>query len=878
MFAFEPDGGRIVFEALAAMALSGELVVLVIDGLEVPSDEFVELVLAAQDGLELEPEAGDETAGEDESEGEDEIADEPQGDGGDSGVELGQVLATFAAQGGIAYRERQLAQAEEEDPLQGFNLQTQEVSAPPGTPALEVADPVSFEGEPAEDQPREFFLSAATRPSTDSDLIVIQVELELPFQVVDSATASLARAASDSAGVWTIDLAALEAALKVPADTKTPDGLVTEWTFKFNKDTGKTTLTIDLNQNPAVGDPSLTFDPDKAGLVDRNFFSLGLPLTPPPNAGGDIQDGIVRSVSRNIRAPEIDLENLDHVPFENLGVALAFAPADSEREPVRDIQLLVERGATLNFEPPKPSGIVVNAKTVGRDQTFYTIEFDPPLAHDDAVALIDSFRLESARDGDKVNFEISTKGIRVAGGAEVFDIIVDDVVDGSEVLLDEEIIRGDEVVVGSLTGSTPLKLSLDQEQDSTSIKKAADGTGSIDTDHPFVQGGGDTDGSETVTEVKVTLEVAEGAPLPALAFEIPDTTAITVDARDGVPSGNAIAWTFSVAEGTRGDVVSDLMKSFVLARDNPPSFDTVSVTIETTTEETNADVTLADQGNGSVSEQTGGLELTSQGSENLANNRDIDSYSFIVQFDVDTPQPEGRLLVNGRPDGFFPGDSETPVVVSAKTAASKPDAVITEIVVSGLPTAADDWTVDPSPLAAAVAALDGQIVINPAGDTITITFQEDDRITDIEAQAAALDAALSPSIDMTPPANSDVDFPGVRVSVTAIDRVTKAADTRDRDAPLVVDAVVDGSELLQNAAVIGAGATIAGDPNAATALNLSLTLTQDSTSETGTTNPDPDQGATQGGGDADASEAGPTNDGSEAVTQIVVTLSVAEGE
>ena len=428
-------------------------------------------------------------------------------------------------------------------------------------------------------------------------------------------------------------------------------------------------------------------------------------------------------------------------------------------------------------------------------------------------------------------------GFTLTGGTDDITLVVDAIVDGTEVQQGGANIPTAAEIAN--TGvSTDLDLSITNLQDSTSLTGATN----PDPDAPFTQGGGDADNSETVTQVVVALSVATGAGgLPSLGFTLP--AGITVDDANGVTVGNTVTYTFTIPDATVIGDVNSLLDSFSVEVPNAAFAEDVSVDITTTTTET-----------------------AENGAEpNAADNQDVDSYSLTVSF---AGTPNGNLNVLGQGGAFIPEDTETPAQLSATVADPTSDEVLTEIRIEQLPTPTDGWAIDVSPLQAAVTALGGTLVYDAAAGTITITFQVADGVTDLVADAAALVPAQLANILLTPPTNSDEDFPGVDVIVTATDSSSGATATGETlDITLVVDAIVDGTEVQQGGANIPTAAEIA-NTGVSTDLDLSITNLQDSTSLTGATNPDPNAPFTQGGGDAD---------GSETVTQVVVALSVATG-
>lgn len=405
-------------------------------------------------------------------------------------------------------------------------------------------------------------------------------------------------------------------------------------------------------------------------------------------------------------------------------------------------------------------------------------------------------------------------GTEVTGGTLDITIPVDAIVDGTEIQVLGQTIPANAFIVGDTSSLiTDLQLSIDPD-DQTSIAGAA-----ADADAPFTQGGADLfDGSEQVTQLVVTLSVADtGLDVPTLNFSLPGG----ITASSG--SGSSSSVTFTVAQGTSFATVQALVDSFTLTRPDADFFGTTTVNIQTTTVETDPE----------------GIEA------NPDNNVDVDDYSFLVTF---TAQPGAQFIIDNAL-GVIPEDVPTGIRVIANIPPCAPDVVITEIVVTNLPSAATGWVFDPSGIEAFVAGLSGNnsVDFDPDTGTLIITLDTAAGVTDFDQSLLA-----------TPPANSDVDFSTLTVNATATNTISgETVNAEPFVANVVVDAVVDGSEVSQAAPVV-----IATGTTTVTSLGLSLQLGNDSTTggAEGTSPPDFEA---QGGTDVD---------GSESTARLVVTL------
>ncbi|MEO3431531.1 hypothetical protein AAFN88_21945, partial [Pelagibius sp. CAU 1746] len=311
------------------------------------------------------------------------------------------------------------------------------------------------------------------------------------------------------------------------------------------------------------------------------------------------------------------------------------------------------------------------------------------------------------------------------------------------------------------------------------------------------QGGTDNDGSESVTQVVVTLSTG------ALGWTLAGTIAAPVES----PAGT---WTFNTAGESLADVQS-LVDSLTVTP--PAGFDgTVNVTVETTTAEA---ATEAGPNGGS------GVECDDD------DNVDVDTYNFDVTVNPTVTPPTVDVDLEGN-EACIKEDGSVEFDV---TVSSQDDDVIDEVTFSQFKALADaGWTVD--------------VDDNGAGGSFDANFLY---------TADGTDQSVVFTVTLTPPANSDVDVLGtlvsdLSVSATAKDGVLVSAPSTPVVIDVNVDAVVDGSEVTQTGAA-------SGDEDTAIDLNLAIALGGDST-----TGP----GESQGGTD---------NDGSESVTQVVVTLS-----
>ena len=424
-------------------------------------------------------------------------------------------------------------------------------------------------------------------------------------------------------------------------------------------------------------------------------------------------------------------------------------------------------------------------------------------------------------DGVQVTVTAEDTSVGVtATGTSTSDITVDAIVDGSEVFRNGKVIDpvNDNDDLGTTT-NTPVNLGL-------SLALGFDSTDLANGDAPTQ---GDTDGSDAgdLTEevIQVTLQLDQGATVD-LSLLSPQPTVEDL-------GGGVTLYTFDTA-GLGEAAVNTLVSKFVVTPAAGATGD-ITVVVETTTRELN---TPPDS-----------VEAPSGDEANIADNTDIDTYRLTLKV-VDVPG--GDLKVTGNPDGVIPEDVPTETTLSASVGdPSDPNEVLTQIVVDfktaidldGSNTA-DQWQLDPADLDA-LRALPGvtSVVFVDGGTTLTVNLDP-----------AANIQTFSEILTLTTPDDSDVDLDGVEVTVTAVDTSvgTDASGTSTSD--IVADAVVDGSEVLRNSAIINSSNNSVGtNVNAAVLLGLTLDLGLDNTNAGNSA--DPSQSDVVDGSDAaDATE------------------------
>ena len=281
----------------------------------------------------------------------------------------------------------------------------------------------------------------------------------------------------------------------------------------------------------------------------------------------------------------------------------------------------------------------------------------------------------------------------------------------------------------------------------------------------------------------------------------------------------------------------------------PDFFGTIGVALTTTT----------------VEDNTPEGTVPASGQEpNLADNTDIDSYEFDV---VVSQGVTGNVAVDPNGDGALSEDTLEEVNISAAVGSPANGDVLTQIVLTGLPTGSvsvqtpntptANWIINIEALEAFVAGLTGTntVTFDRAAGTLTINLDPNAGVTSFDQD-----------IFMQAPLDSDVDAEGVQISVTGqngteVDQFTGPPTT------IVVDAIVDGSE------VTGSNMTVKGNineptPNDLDAVNLGLVLQLGNDSTTGLV-----PFESQGSEPNDFSDQGDTT---EQVTSFDVTLTPSD--
>ena len=428
----------------------------------------------------------------------------------------------------------------------------------------------------------------------------------------------------------------------------------------------------------------------------------------------------------------------------------------------------------------------------GVDQSVvFTVTLTPPANSDvDVFGTLGSDLSVSATARDP------NSGDTAPATPVVIDVDVDAIVDGSEV-----------TQTGAASGDEDTTIDLN-----LAIALGGDSTTGVgDLDQPATQGGTDNaDGSESITEVVVTLSTGELGWV--LAGPI------------GAPVQNpAGTWTFDTAGASEADVQS-VVDSLTVTP--PTGFDgNIDVTVVTTT----AEAATEAGPNGASGEEC-----------DESDNVDVDTYQFTVTVDPTTEPPETEL-------GVAVGDclQEDTQGALAFSATPEGDDAITEIVIGGFPVGAGAWSVDAGSVSLTGLTSPGDFTA--AYDAVTGVLT----VTISNPPAGA----VTGTVNVTPNLNSDVDA-DLTIQATATDGSSSSTST-PAPATIPVDAIVDGSEVTQTGAA-------SGDEDTTIDLNLAIALGGDSTTGVG----DLDQPATQGGTD--------NADGSESITEVVVTLSTGE--
>ena len=249
--------------------------------------------------------------------------------------------------------------------------------------------------------------------------------------------------------------------------------------------------------------------------------------------------------------------------------------------------------------------------------------------------------------------------------------------------------------------------------------------------------------------------------------------------------------------------------SLTVTRPDPTFMGTILVNVETTTVETDPN----------------GLE------PNPDNNVDVDTYNYAITF---TPQPNAQFVIENVL-GVIPEDTATGITVFAEIPGNCVDVVVTEILVTNLPSSSTGWTFDLSAIESFVAGLSGSnsVVFDPESGTLTITLDQAAGVTEFSEQILAL-----------PPANSDVDILDLTVTATATNIISgETTDANPFVDDVIVDAIVDGSEVTLPASIVVATGTTS---------PVSLQMTVDLGGDSTTGEDDPFE--SQGGEDIDGTE------------------------
>ncbi|KKJ75130.1 hypothetical protein WH95_20055, partial [Kiloniella litopenaei] len=325
---------------------------------------------------------------------------------------------------------------------------------------------------------------------------------------------------------------------------------------------GNYTYTVTASSYPANASETFTYqltdgdgDKDTAELV----INLGDLITPPTvSVEADANGGL----------------------YEDTEGSVLVKVTPSGDDQVSEIQLSgIPAGASIGDVSITAGGVLVDAADYSVSGTApYVVTFNSGSEPTGAVVVTLELTAPDQSDADlslTASATVIDGSLSATGTSGATPITVDAVVDGSE------------VTQGSASGSDnaaiDLDLTLSLGGDSTTGTSVP-----VDPDQADVQGGTDTDGSENVTKIVVTLDSGTLANSAGVAYA-PDT-----------PGGTT--WTFSPADQAAAEA---LVAGFKV---NPVSgFDgTINGTITTTT----------------VDGTPGSVELTSD------NNTDVDSYNF----------------------------------------------------------------------------------------------------------------------------------------------------------------------------------------------------------------------------------------------------------
>ncbi|WP_193371565.1 type I secretion C-terminal target domain-containing protein [Pelagibius marinus] len=597
--------------------------------------------------------------------------------------------------------------------------------------------------------------------STDgSEVHTVTVTVPAGFTVTDLDGGTLNGAEIS----WTTTDPNFQAVLQVEADDPLPGEQPADWQAEAKA------VEQNTNTDPAQGDVECTTDDNEESDQASDRVTLD-PALPP-------------SIDVDLEGNEACIKEDGSLEFDITVSAEAGSDDVLDEVTFGQFQALESAGWTVDVDDNGAGGSFAPDFTYtpdGTDQSVvFTVTLTPP-ADSDA----DVFNELAADLSVSATVADPDSGDTASSGPVTIDVNVDAVVDGSEVT---------QTAAASGNEDTEIDLNL-------AIALGGDST----TGPGESQGGTDTDGSESVTEVVVTLSTGE------LGW----TLAGTIGAPVENPAGT---WTFDTAGESLADVQS-LVDSLTVTP--PAGFDgTVDVTVVTTTAEA---ATEAGPNGGS------GVECDDD------DNVDVDTYTFEVTVDPTVTPPTVDVDLEGN-EACIKEDGSVEFDV---TVTSQDDDVIDEVTFSQFKALADaGWTVN--------------IVDNSAGGSFDANFTY---------TADGADQSVIFTVTLTPPADSDVDVLGtlvsdLSVSATAKDGVLVSTPSTPVVIDVNVDAVVDGSEMTQTAAATG-------DEDTEIDLNLAIALGGDSTTGVG----DLDQPANQGGTDTD---------GSESVTEVVVTLSTGE--
>ncbi len=245
----------------------------------------------------------------------------------------------------------------------------------------------------------------------------------------------------------------------------------------------------------------------------------------------------------------------------------------------------------------------------------------------------------------------------------------------------------------------------------------------------------------------------------------------------------------------------------------------------------------------------GGMGGYSYSPPSVANGSDGDSETFGYRVeDGDGDSAQANLVVAlesvaGVPAatlavaGDLPFLTEDVTGALAFSATPVGDDAITQITISGFPAG---W-----------AVLTGSLALSQ-GTASNVVFTGGTLTFDLSGASGP----VTGSVNVTPgPANGDGDAL-LTINATASDGASSASSSNSGNAPIAVDAAVDGSQVTQ--------ATASGLENTTIGLGLSIVLGGDSTTSADATTP---------AGTAADSQGGADSDGSEAVTEVTVTFS-----